>query len=1009
MNRDAYFRLWAAFSLMAASGFAGMVLNGCADEALVPGECGDQVLQAGEACDDGNGLPGDGCDSACAVESGWQCQTDLITVCLTICGDEVTAGTETCDDGNATSGDGCSATCAVEASTEVCGNGLDDNADGLTDCDDPVCEGGAECGGAENCRNGMDDDGDDLADCDDSDCEGVPVCTFGEICNNGIDDDGDVLFDCADPECDCDFGRCGDGRLNGTEECDTGQAALSDTEPDACRTDCTRPRCGDGVTDTAESCDDGADNGPTAVCLPSCERNLSASCGPTSAGNYVIPLGAWRTGEVSLDGALNSGTADDIAPPPECLGGRGFDSTIAVQLAAAGLYRFELEHLSGTTTLALLQTSFCNEGTLQCHAGSPGSTNGFLDVTVEAGGVIYLAVDSSVGEASTWSLSGRQLVETIADGEPCDPVSSVSVCSIGSFCDMDSSEPRCAAQAPTVVGLGEPCDLRGGSPSCGRAFVCDENARCEWAPGTTCDEPLGFEGDEVVVDEDGTLFVTATPLVGESPWRTRCGQTSQVVLYTYEPPADGSLLVSASSPSAAPAVVVSARSECELEVSEMECVGFAGEDSGVMELAVERGVPIVLAFGSSQPVDAIVALRPWVELGAACDVAGIENACRPPFLCNGAGRCIVPPAASCGAPLDLLTDSEGELLGRGLIHVIDASETIAAVRGTCGGAGDEYVTRLVVPEAGELVIRLNGAGADSRLHVRTSCVASSSELSCASGEEREPEIRIPVRAGQNLLIVADTESEIPSGTLVVTLEARQDLGEVCDTESLCLSDLFCEFISLSSSGTCRRPYVAIGGVCRPEAGDECLIGSVCVDLDGAGRRCLSIPATLGDLCSAERACVGELACGAAGDGPARCLETRTAGEVCDEAALVGCVSGLVCEDLLGESLCWPASVGVGELCGGRVQCSEGLACALAGEVEVTTCVSRPTLGEACAPGGLACTSGLECSLSLGSYLCSRRPVGEGEECNPAEGLFCAAGLFCTTPNPEPGTPGVCTR
>jgi hypothetical protein len=58
-----------------------------------------------------------------------------------------------------------------------------------------------------------------------------------------VTDDGD-----AGPE-------CGNGELEGTEQCDDG-TANSDTEPDACRTDCTEARCGDGVVDSGEQCDD---------------------------------------------------------------------------------------------------------------------------------------------------------------------------------------------------------------------------------------------------------------------------------------------------------------------------------------------------------------------------------------------------------------------------------------------------------------------------------------------------------------------------------------------------------------------------------------------------------------------------------------------------------------------------------------------------------------------------------------------------------------------------------
>jgi cysteine-rich repeat protein len=72
-----------------------------------PPGCGDLVVSAGEQCDDGNVLPGDGCSDTCQIE--------------TLCGDgKVHAvGGEQCDDMNQVNGDGCSDTCQIEGQSFV--------------------------------------------------------------------------------------------------------------------------------------------------------------------------------------------------------------------------------------------------------------------------------------------------------------------------------------------------------------------------------------------------------------------------------------------------------------------------------------------------------------------------------------------------------------------------------------------------------------------------------------------------------------------------------------------------------------------------------------------------------------------------------------------------------------------------------------------------------------------------------------------------------------------------
>lgn len=77
--------------------------------------CGNNTVdnQVGEQCDDANSNAGDGCNSDCLAEAGFDCP-GTPGPCSPICGDGMVVFGETCDDGNATPGDGCSASCQTE-------------------------------------------------------------------------------------------------------------------------------------------------------------------------------------------------------------------------------------------------------------------------------------------------------------------------------------------------------------------------------------------------------------------------------------------------------------------------------------------------------------------------------------------------------------------------------------------------------------------------------------------------------------------------------------------------------------------------------------------------------------------------------------------------------------------------------------------------------------------------------------------------------------------------------
>ena len=258
-----------------------------------PVGCGNGLLEAGEGCDDGNNMNGDGCTAACEIEDGNPCAADgecasgvcdmneMPPICEPAgsCGNGELDATESCDDGNLTTGDGCSNVCLLEDGEPCTDNvqcvsaicdGVDSNScepanacgngalEGNEACDDGDTAAGDGCGpeclfelGAGPC--------DDDAQCESTicdtvgsnSCEPVNVCgngtlETGEVCDDGNASSGDgcgqrCLFELG-------AGPCADGAQCGSGTCNTMAAAPVCAESNA---------CGNGFLDDNEVCDDG--------------------------------------------------------------------------------------------------------------------------------------------------------------------------------------------------------------------------------------------------------------------------------------------------------------------------------------------------------------------------------------------------------------------------------------------------------------------------------------------------------------------------------------------------------------------------------------------------------------------------------------------------------------------------------------------------------------------------------------------------------------------------------
>ncbi|MBT4539960.1 hypothetical protein HOC35_00455 [Candidatus Woesearchaeota archaeon] len=249
------------------------------------------IKDEGDYCEDGidNDLDtkidydDEDCGISCVIENG----VETCEICNNNGVDDDGDGDADCDDRR------CKSHFFCMGKVEFCGDGMDnddDDADGvfgsagdLIDCFDDDCD-GKSCGVmhvcqesqcveiTEICDNSIDDDGDGLFDCNDEDCFDNELCVGEAICNNGVDDDGDDLVDCEDD--DCNFKQCGATQVcignSCTDACDEDDMGALCLEGQSCPTyitECIEPFCIIFGTDETlfcqndeATCDDGVDN-----------------------------------------------------------------------------------------------------------------------------------------------------------------------------------------------------------------------------------------------------------------------------------------------------------------------------------------------------------------------------------------------------------------------------------------------------------------------------------------------------------------------------------------------------------------------------------------------------------------------------------------------------------------------------------------------------------------------------------------------------------------------------
>ena len=549
--------------------------------------CGDGELnQASEVCDDGNTLPGDGCNGVCAIEPNFACPVPGEPCVSTIeCGDGVLAGSEICDDGNAVGGDGCAADCqGIEPNYycptpgQPCVQVIDPcNTDNPPpSCEPVVIEALPTCGDGiiqadrgEQCDDGNTLPGDGCT----GGCSVEPNFTCptpgepcvstiacgngllepGEVCDDGntTDDDGcnstcDVQssnYVCITPGEPCErIVFCGDGRVSGDENCEDGNTVAGD----GCDENCVRepgyvcrvpgepcvpaPRCGDSVQDPGEACDDG-----NSAAGDGC----SGDCTYIESG-FVCPTPGEPCQSIVLcgDGLVHG---DEQCDDGNIIAGDGCDDCV-----------LELGYecpFPGAACIPL-----CGDGivllTERCDDGNTAPGDGCSPVCDWEDGW------ACTGSPPNYSCHQTTCGDGIAEGtESCDDGNTNLGDGCTPFCNL---EPDCSGGACTstcgdgllLPSAGEVCDDGNNIPGDGCSSTCriESGYECEQPPlgesmevpvvyrdfdATHADFQFGLTGCEVASTGmvQSTLDAEGKPVL-IAPNGTSCATTSSVANFS---------------------------------------------------------------------------------------------------------------------------------------------------------------------------------------------------------------------------------------------------------------------------------------------------------------------------------------------------------------------------------------------------------------------------------------------------------------------------------------------
>jgi cysteine-rich repeat protein len=567
----------------------GVPEDTCSDSCHLNG-CGNGIKDPGEQCDDGclAGVAnecepednGDGCSATCTfencgngvVDAGEQCDGDGMGVggmtadcnidcTASVCGDgkRNALDDEECDNGPTSSptGNGDMKNCTASCKLNFCGDGNRDmEAPGLEACDEGPggnLDDGMGCSSSctiEGCGNGVINPGEQCEDgnmvetdscinCQAARCGDGYVHAGFEQCDGmaGTKPPGHNEATCgaAGGPAACRWQYCGNGFLEGSEQCDDG----NNTSGDGCTASCVREFCGDGVDNngTAEACD------PGPVSSATCDANCTApSCGDGFVNTSFTPAGGTAPEQCDDGGNVNGDGCSSLCRFERC--GNGILDTGEQCDGAAGTAPVP-GAMCGMTGVTACRWIYCGNGILdsgeQCDNGAANSNTAACTATCKVnvcGDGFQLAgiegCDDGMNNGATKNCTPKcqpnlcgdgyahATLEQCDDGNPFNNDSCTTTCRTPVCGDAQINGPNETCDDGNTAN-GDGCRGNGGSMN---ACTVENNWTCTGTTFSVCTRIAGCgngfkEGSEVCDDGD-TMTETAADCTGYNTTCTFC-------------------------------------------------------------------------------------------------------------------------------------------------------------------------------------------------------------------------------------------------------------------------------------------------------------------------------------------------------------------------------------------------------------------------------------------------------------------------------------------------------